>query len=228
MAHDNDPADRDDIEKAQAPQAASHLVSMHVAAAAGGLRRGPLGSGELRRCSFCGRRDRSVGHLVRSRAAIICDLCANQIVALLADTATDQRNIRFKPLLSAPADRVAAERDIEAAYERLFDGTAPPEQRASAIEDGENLAESILETGRRAPAQGGVDVFIDYIRFIAEDEAEVRFTLTLDGPGIPQLNETGFAVLTDTGWRVARATWCGLASRVGVHCPPPPPATVRS
>jgi hypothetical protein len=71
-------------------------------------------------------------------------------------------------------------------------------------------------------------VFVDYIRFIDEDEAEVRFTLTLGGAGVPQLNETGFAVLTDDGWRMARATWCGLAGRIGVECPPPPSASSSS
>lgn len=219
MVDDDDGGDGTSEPMPSPPQA-----SLHVAAAAGGLRWGRVGSGDPRRCSFCGRRDQSVGHLVRSRTASICDRCVVEIGVLLSGADTGQRSMRFKPALSGPADRAAAERDIEAAYEQVFDDDAPPDRRASAIEDGANLVESILEAERRAPVRGDIDVFVDYIRFIDENEAEVRFTLTLGGAGLPQLNETGFAELTDNRWRMARSTWCSLAGRVGVQCPPPPSA----
>jgi len=185
---------------------------------------GPFAYREPRRCSFCGRRARSVGHLVRSRTAVICDACIRQISELLGRTDTHQREVRFKPVVPVPANRTEAERDIEAAYERVFDSDAGPEDRGAAIEDGDNLVASIVEAGRRTPGRRGVEVFVDYIRFIADDEAEVRFTLALGTPGAVgpmQLDETGFAVLTDNGWKVARATWCGLVTRVGIECPPP-------
>ena len=129
--------------------------------------------------------------------------------------------IKFKPRLSLPPDRAAAEQQIEAAYDLVFDGTATPERRAAAIEDGENLASSVRESSHRTPGSADMDVFVDYTRFLTEDEAEVHFTLVFaTGVPVPQWQDVGYAVLTSDGWKVARATWCALVARVGVLCPP--------
>jgi hypothetical protein len=49
-----------------------------------------------------------------------------------------------------------------AAYDLVFDGTATPERRAAAIEDGENLASSVRESSHRTPGSADMDVFVDY------------------------------------------------------------------
>jgi hypothetical protein len=180
-----------------------------------------VGQQQPRRCSFCGRRERSVDHLVQTRAASICDRCAAQLAELLQAAPAQPRVLKFKPHLSLPPDRAAAEQEIEAAYDLVFDGTAAPERRAAAIEDGENLASSVRESSQRTPGSADMDIFVDYTRFLTEDEAEVHFTLVFPtGSPVPQWQDVGYAVLTSDGWKVARATWCALVARVGVHCPP--------
>jgi len=179
------------------------------------------GGAGARRCSFCGRREEVVEHLVRVRSAYICERCVAQAQDAIASAAPGERLLRIRPAPAQVGDRGAAQLAIERAYETVFsgDGAGSPAERVRSIERGENLAATMEEVGDRNPART-VDVFVDFVRFVSDDEAEVQFALLLSDFASP-MTQTGHAVLVDGEWKVSRETWCRLVRLTGVECPPP-------
>jgi hypothetical protein len=178
------------------------------------------GGAGARRCSFCGRREEAVEHLVRVRAAYICERCVAQAQEAIASAAPGERLLRIRPAPARVGDRDAAELAIERAYETVFGADGPAAvERVRSIDRGENLAATMEEVGARNPTRS-VDVFVDFVRFVSDDEAEVQFTLLLSDFGSP-MPQTGHAVLVDGEWKVSRETWCRLVRLTGVECPPP-------
>jgi len=157
-----------------------------------------------RRCSFCGRRERVVEHLVRVRTAYICERCVAQAQEAIASAAPGERLLRVRPAPAQVGDRDAAELAIERAYETVISPGGSPAERARSIERGENLAATMAEVRDRSPARS-VDVTVDFVRFVSDDEAEVQFTLLLSDLGSP-MPQTGHAVLVDDEWKVSRET----------------------
>jgi hypothetical protein len=60
-------------------------------------------------------------------------------------------------------------------------------------------------------------ITIDHIDFIDEEHAAVTFAIALEG--ISPALQQGAAVLLDSGWKVARSTFCALMALTGVECP---------
>ena len=177
------------------------------------------GGGGSRRCSFCGRREEAVQHLVRVRTTYICERCVAQAQEAIASAAPGERVLRVRPAPAEVADRNGAELAIERAFEAVFSSGSAPAERVRWIEGGGNLAASMEQVAGRSPARD-VDVSVEFVRFVSEDEAEVQFTLLLSSLGTP-MPQTGHAVLVDGEWKVSRETWCRLVRMVGVECPPP-------
>ena len=181
----------------------------------GGIAGGPL------RCSVCGRRDAAVEHLVRARGVHICDRCVAQASEALAAADPGRKVVRIRPASAHVRDRETAEAAVEEAFETVFNGRVPIEERCHAIENGDNLAATFEQARQRNPGAGPLDVSVDSVRFLSEDEAEVQFTLWLAGFGHSGMPRSGHAVRVGDDWKVARDTWCGLIRMVGVECPPP-------
>ena len=187
-----------------------------------GTRLMSFGGGETRRrCSFCGRREEAVKHLVRARGVYICDRCVAQADEAVASAAPDQKLLRIRPAVGHIADRDAAEVAVEQAFETVFGGGNSDEEVCQAIEQGDNLGPAIEEARQRNPGTRVLDMSVDYVRFLTEDEAEVHFTLWLSQFGSSGLPQTGHAVKVGDDWKVSRDTWCGLVRISGVECPPP-------
>jgi hypothetical protein len=181
-----------------------------------------FGGGEARRrCSFCGRREEAVKHLVRARGVYICDRCVAQADEAVASAAPDQKLLRIRPAVGHIADRDAAEVAVEQAFETVFGGGNSDEEVCQAIEQGDNLGPAIEEARQRNPGTRVLDMSVDYVRFLTQDEAEVQFTLWLSQFGSSGLPQTGHAVKVGDDWKVSRDTWCGLVRISGVECPPP-------
>ena len=178
-------------------------------------------AGRPLRCSVCGRREAAVEHLVRARGVHICDRCVAQASEALAAVEPSQKVVRIRPTPARVGDREAAEAAVEDAFETVFTGRVPIEDRCQAIENGDNLAATFEQAMQRRPGVGPLDVSVDSVRFLSEDEAEVQFTLWLAGFGQSGMARSGHAVRVGDGWKVARDTWCGLVRMVGVECPPP-------
>lgn len=192
------------------------MASIFRTSSFGGGGGGPL------RCSFCGRRDAVVDHLVRARGVYICDRCVAQAHEAIASAPTDQKLLRIRPAPARVDEREAAEAAIEQAFETVFSSRPSLDERCRAIELGDNLGPTMEEAGQRyAPAQS-LDVSVDYVRFLGEDEAEVQFTIWLSQFGSSGMRQTGHAVRVGDEWKVSRDTWCGLVRMIGVECPPPP------
>jgi hypothetical protein len=181
-----------------------------------------LGGGGPRRCSFCGRREASVEHLVRAREVYICEHCVDLAHQALSAAPEGPKLVRIRPRPGRPTDRDAAETAIEEAFETVFGTDASFEQRCEAISGGSNLVPAMREASDRFTAQAGLDVSVEHIRFLSEDEAQVSFVLLFPLSDLARMPEAGHAVLVDGQWKVARETYCRLVSRIGVQCPPPP------
>lgn len=175
-----------------------------------------------RRCSFCGRREAAVTHLVRSRGVHICDRCIAEAQQAVASARPGKKLLRIKPKPAMMADREAAEHAVERAFETAFSSEMPDAERCAAIEDGANLASTLQEVRDRYGPARDVDVSVEYVRFVSEDEAEVHFTLLLSRFGPSALARTGHAVRIGENWVVSRTTWCELIAQAGAECPAPP------
>jgi hypothetical protein len=192
------------------------MVSILRSPSFGGGGGGPL------RCSFCGRRDDAVGHLVRARSVYICDRCVALAYEAIGAATADEKLLRIRPAPVRIGDRDAAEAAIEDAFEAVFSGERSIAERCRAIDRGDNLGPTMEEAAQRYAPARILDVSVDSVRFVSEDEAEVHFTLWLSQFGPQGLNQTGHAVRIGDQWKVSRDTWCGLVRMIGVECPPPP------
>jgi hypothetical protein len=185
---------------------------------------GAFGSYEAaRRCSFCGRSENAVARLATARGSYICGRCVHLAAAAIDDPTTTGNLIRIKPERVEPANRTDAEDAIERAYETVLARDLPKAERAAAIESGANLLPTMREVDARVPARIQLDVTIEYIRFVDDREAEVGFTLIFPGPRpVPgmQIPSKGYAVEQDGTWKMARATYAELVSRLGITVPP--------
>src|SRR5918994_1946208 len=87
-----------------------------------------------RRCSFCGRREAAVTHLVRSRGVYICDRCIDAAQEAVASAPSGKKLLRITPKPAPVADREAAEQAVERAFETAFSSEIPDAERCAAIE----------------------------------------------------------------------------------------------
>ena len=176
-----------------------------------------------RRCSFCSRREATVGKLVQARGVYICDRCVDLAATAIAETESTERVLRMRPRTRLTIDRDEAEDAIERAYEIVFSGLGTDQDRCAAIESGEDLLATMAEVQQRFAARDQVDVAINAIRFLDDNEAEVGFSLMLPGqvqPGMAMPMPQGYAVLQDGRWKVARETYAAAVGRLGVQVPP--------
>jgi hypothetical protein len=168
-----------------------------------------------RRCPFCLRSEERVTRLVRGRGAWICDECVARAVELVAGAAeSGERRVRLRPRRVIELQPEEAEAAIELAFETVFGGDASASERLALIEDSDALAdevERLMVVRRRV---GDPDVWVDAVRFLSTDEAEVHWSPALLGGGRATLN--GFAVLDGDVWKVGHPTFRRVTSMAGI------------
>jgi len=183
----------------------------------------PFVGGGQRRCSFCGRREGSARHLVRSRDAYICDECVDLAAEAIAAAPPDAKSLRIRRPAPARSDPGATEEEIERVFETAIGGDTSDDERMELIEGGSNLGTTLELIRQRLPPDQRADSYVEYVRMLSEDEAEVHFVLVYPGgPTAPRFPFAGHAVLSDGHWKVSRETWCRLIGTIGIPCPPPP------
>jgi hypothetical protein len=173
-----------------------------------------------RRCSFCLRSEERVTRLVRGRGAWICDECVNAAADLVAGAGSDTKRLRLRPRLVTQPQSEAAEGAIEYAFETVFGGDASADERLALIEESVGLGDAVehlMVAGRNV---GDPDVWVDAVRFLSTDEAEVHWSPTLVGGGRVTLH--GFAVLDGGVWKVGLPTFRRVAALAGVAVPADP------
>jgi hypothetical protein len=164
-----------------------------------------------------------VRHLVRSRDAYICDGCVELAGEAIAVAPADTKSLRIRRPALAPSDRGAAEEEIERVFETAIGSDTSDDERMSLIEGGSNLGPTLELIRQRLPRDQRADTYVEYVRLLSEDEAEVHFVLVYPGGvSAPRFPFTGHAVLSEGRWKVARETWCRLIGSIGIPCPPPP------
>jgi hypothetical protein len=175
-----------------------------------------------RRCSFCLRSEDRVERIVRGRAAGICDECLARAAALVAGAGEgDPKRLRLRPPFLPQAQTEDAEVAVERAFETVFGSEASIDERLAHIEDSAGLREVVDRVVAVARVAGDPDIWVDSVRFISTDEAEVHWSALLASGG--RIPMQGFAVLDGEIWKVSRTSYHQLASMAGVAVPPPDP-----
>ena len=137
--------------------------------------------------------------------------------------ADPRMRLRLRPVFVPVAPTGEAEVAVEAAFETVFDPDRPDDERLAAIEDGADLGDVMAQVRERTPrGVGSADVWVDSVRFVAPDEAEVHFAFVLGGGN--RFPMVGHAVLVGTEWKVALPTFARVVGTIGVVLPPPPAA----
>jgi hypothetical protein len=104
------------------------------------------------------------------------------------------------------------------AFEIVFGSEASVEERLALIEDAGDLRDAVNRLVAMSRLSGDPDVWVDHVRFISAEEAEVRWSPLLPGGG--RMSMHGFAVLDGGIWKVSCASYHQIASLAGVPFPP--------
>jgi len=102
---------------------------------------------------------------------------------------------------------------VTASVVKLFDGTAPTDQRLAVLQGGDVLAQS-LGDAINSPVLKLTSATVSKVTLVSPNQAQVTYTLSLSGA--PILKDTvGTAVKVDGAWKVSAATLCGLLTAQG-------------
>jgi hypothetical protein len=161
------------------------------------------------RCSFCGRSEEKLTHVVVAGGVLLCDQCvhdaAEQLDALPDDAPT---RVRFRRRDVGLGDKDAAMRAIEQAFDAVIGPQRlPPAESLWAVEGGaeaESLLQQLHEDSQHVPVAVN-DVTVERVRFTDQFEAEVTLGFWLAGNPQP-MTQPAHAVLRDGTWKVSRAT----------------------
>jgi hypothetical protein len=166
-------------------------------------------------CIFCGRDLYEVERAVTNAAgALLCKDCAWLAVQTMERAIPPTAPIAPLPLPprvfgEAPEPTAAAE------VIGLFEGWGPDVLRH--VEGGEALVAVQEALRARWPHHiDRVEFRVERVRFVARDEAAVRFTISV----LPRQQFHGRAVRVDREWKIGRDTYCMVASLGGVQCSP--------
>jgi hypothetical protein len=115
----------------------------------------------------------------------------------------------------AAAEKAEAEAAITTVFEAFFNGALSFEERASHLEDGDELQGLVEEQASILGAQArNTTGTVKTIKLLDESSAEVTFDVLLSG--VPALRDGyGLAVLVDDEWKVSRITLCDLLRLAG-------------
>ncbi|CAL9399671.1 hypothetical protein [Streptomyces sp. enrichment culture] len=114
-----------------------------------------------------------------------------------------------------PSDPEAAEAEIRRNWQRFFDPRTSLRDKQTVLENGERMA-PVLQAFSGDERGGQVGAKVEKVAFTAPTEANVTYTLTLQGQtALP--NASGSAVEQDGTWKVSVKTLCALVqlSRTG-------------
>ncbi len=179
--------------------------------------------GVLVECSFCGRRPPESGQLVSGRGgAHVCEHCVGEFATRLAPDGDGAGGVTPPPVVITgrlPDDEEAARTAITLAFARAL-VLSEDRRTVPSVEGGELLGPCLKEAQVRHAAlrHRSDSVTVDRIQFIDEEHAAVSFTVSLEGVTSDPRN--GDALVVDSTWKMARATFCGLMKLAGVDCPP--------
>jgi hypothetical protein len=116
------------------------------------------------------------------------------------------------PTTGATGGHGQAVAEIKANWATFFHTGTDPATAQSLLQDGAHLAAAIRLANNFAKQQKLVeDAVVQSVSFVNSRTATVRYTLENNGKPLLS-NATGTAVLRHGGWKVSKATFCGLVS----------------
>ncbi|MFD5519409.1 hypothetical protein [Streptomyces sp. NPDC127066] len=117
------------------------------------------------------------------------------------------------PSATAPADPAAAQQEIRQNWEKFFDPAVSAKEKQAVLENGDRMAP--LLQGFNGDQRGRqVKASVEKIEFTSPTEADVTYTLTLNGAtALP--NASGTAVEQNGTWKVSVKTLCALVQLSG-------------
>jgi len=200
------------------PGRSSPVPSRGVAVRTSGGEEGEVSTrGARRSCSFCGRDLWDVGHHVSTGEVTICETCVGDAQEALASAPSEAREVFLPPRVFGTAPDEHAVAAITRAVVVTF-GAVATEDRASVVEDYEELQPLMAEAAGRFPIDDSF-THVERIRFLGGDLAEIRFVLGLRS-GFDARFE-GQLVRRGGGWMVTRSLVEGVLARAGTTGPPP-------
>jgi len=139
-----------------------------------------------------------------------------------------------KPTASAvtaaePVSGPAAVAAIRANWETVFDGKASIPRRLALVQDGPQLAAFVQAQAKTSfgAAAAGSTATISSVTITSPSQATVHYEVLLLGTPLLK-NQVGTAVYLDGIWKVAVASFCGLAYLEYPKTSPKLPAVCRS
>ncbi|MFM9367949.1 hypothetical protein [Streptomyces sp. Da 82-17] len=121
---------------------------------------------------------------------------------------------------AAPEDAAAAEREVKENWEKFFDAEVPLNQKEAVLENGAEMR-PVLQAFGSDPRGKQVEAKVTDVKFTSKTQADVTYTLTLDGqPALP--NASGTAVEQDGTWKVSVKTLCALVQMNSGNASPVP------
>ncbi|MCL7427820.1 hypothetical protein [Streptomyces sp. YS415] len=117
------------------------------------------------------------------------------------------------PAATAPADAGAAEQEIMRNWQKFFDPETSLEDKETVLENGDRMA-PVLRAFSGDERGGQVGARVTEVAFTSPTEADVTYTLTLNGAtALP--DAAGTAVEQDGTWKVSAKTLCALVQLSG-------------
>jgi hypothetical protein len=109
--------------------------------------------------------------------------------------------------------------EVETAFEIVYDGSRPIDQRIQYVDDPAGIVESFqtLSSGELAATASQLRAVIDQVTFTSTMTATVTYRITTEGSGGGD-ERIGSARLHDGVWKVTRSTVCADLEDGGAPC----------
>jgi Clp amino terminal domain, pathogenicity island component len=168
-------------------------------------------------CLLCGRDLMDVDRYVAGAVGAVCGECIGAAADALAQEA-DARRVTLPPRVTGPVPTPDAADAIVAVFTRVFARPADEPGSDDDLEDGTALRPLLAQAGERHPTYRPSGLRVDRIRFVGDDDAELRYRLEFPNQSMAF---DGRAVRHDGRWQVSRDTMAGHLLQAGVTPPPP-------
>jgi len=144
-------------------------------------------------------------------------------------SAASQKPTASPAAAAEPASGAAAVAAITANWKTVFDGKAPLPRRLALVQDGPQVAAFVQAQAKTSfgAAAAGSSATVSSVTIASPSQATVHYEVLLLGTPLLK-NQVGTAVYLNGTWKVAIASFCGLAYLQYPKGSPKLPAVCRS
>lgn len=151
--------------------------------------------------------------LVLAAALTACSDDSGGGASSASPTPSVEQSTSARPSATAPADPAAAQKEIKQNWEKFFDPAVSTKEKQAVLENGDQMAQ-VLQGFNGDQRGQQVKAKVEKIEFTSPTEADVTYTLTLNGAtALP--GASGTAVEQGGTWKVSVNTLCALVQLSG-------------